>query len=392
MTHSTIKPLPPVFSKILLGSPAKLKDILLVGSVMGGIGAAGPLYEMQPILFFLPFAWFLFVCTKVYNLLQNPRSGDLAFVLGMHYTHRMRLCTNFVKRKNAELAAIAVVCIVAFLAVRLILYKSFVLKEALITAEIMAAEIAVLWGILHLLVAIPLIRPSAKNIGSTTILSLRPTFIAQRFSKLILTFQNIPFMSKSQGIIIKRQLLYLIRFDLVSVVFFNITALIVSALIFALAKPSQGLLLGLFCLVPPVILLLEVTACMSESAKFAGISTHYDFKDQDIFTVNTVIAFLFSLPYVSMYLVKTLLVSPVFSLENNIRVWATILSFVLVCITMAYRWQLPDWTNVSASCLGFALLCGLVGISVPLYGFLFPLLGIVLVWWLNKSEKRNTNG
>lgn len=390
MTHSTIstKLLSPVFSRILLGSPAKVKDILLVGGVMGGIGAVGPLYEGEPVLFFLPVAWFLFVCTKVYGLLKNPRSGDLAFVLGLHYSQRTSLSKEFVKRKNAELAGITAVCMIAFLAVRFIAYKTFVFTEALTCLEIMAVEIVVLFGLLYLLVAIPLIRPSAKNSSTTGFFSFKPTLITQKLSSCILNIQRVLFLSKSETIVFKRQLLYLIRFDLTSFVFFNAVALGVAALVFSVAKPSQSLLLGLFCLIPPVILLLESTACMSESSKYCRAGTHYNFKESDIFIVNSILAAALSLPYLLMFLIKVLIVSPVYSVENILRIVSTVLSVLLLCQTIAFRWREPDWTNVSASSLGFTLLCGLIGISVPLYGFIFPLFGIVLVWWLNKNEKK----
>ncbi len=372
-------------SKSFFGSNAKITDILIIGSVIGVISGLGPLYEAQPVLFFVPFAWFLYVLTKTYTFVKSPRKNDWAFILGIAYSFRRKLVLDFITKKTVELSLICAIAALVFFGMRSICYHDIAVKETISSFEIMSGEIVCSLVSVWLLIKAKIIRPSKKDPPSRSLFSFSQknlfSFFSAAMSSKFSRF-SIPFLSNEQKIILRRQFLYILRTSPLSTAAFMLIAVVFYVTVIIFTPSSQTLFLCFLGCIPPTIVLLEMTTAMSNSAEKAASCPYYSFKPHNVFFVNILLCILVFAFFPLALLVKTVLLGHLFAALPLLRVGAAFASGFTVCLSFALRWNKSDWDGSSSALFGLACFCCILGISIPYFGILFPLAASLLIFVL----------
>jgi hypothetical protein len=369
-------------SKSLFGPTAKATDILFIGSIIGSISGIGPLYEAQPILFFVPFAWFLYVLTKMYSFVKNPRKNDWPFILGILYTDRRNMALHFVRRKTIELFLICSIATIGFLCVRSLAYHDFAIKETIASFEIMFGEILCSMGLFWILVQAKIIRPSKKDHQSQSLFIFPDkSFLSATRATLSLRFSNFsfPFLSHEQKIILRRQLLYVIRTAPINTALFIIIAFIFYAIILVFAPATQSIFLGMACCIPPTIVLMEITTAMSDSAEKIALCPYYFFNPRDIYSVNLLLCAMVFALFLLGLCIKIVFFGHLFDLISLLRLVSSFASCLALCLCIALRWNKSEWDGTSAALFGAVCLCCILGIAIPYFGIVFPVAACFLV-------------
>ncbi len=384
MTHTPSMNL----SARLIGPDAVLRDVIIIGGVAGAAAGIGPMFELQPLVFFLPAGWFLYSVARVFGLLVYPRRGVLPFVLGLPYGRRLALSTRFVVRKGAELAAVCGVSCAAFFLIRGIVYRSLAGGETLNMFAIMLGETVVFQGSLFTAVRFPLLRPTRRDEHPFLIRVHREFSFERRLGLFVIRLArlgSLPFSGESR-IIALRLILYLLRNNLAGLVFFSTAALAVSLLIAAMLRDGgQGFASGLVILAASLAAVFEMTGTMCEAGFRIRLCPYYSFGNAKVIFVNFMFAIAVMSPFTLIYAVKMLFLEGPVHAATAFRLAAFALSCAATGVAVSLAWTSGAWTSLSVSGTVLALLCSLVGLAVPYFGPLLPLAACIVLWAVGRK-------
>ena len=370
----------------LFGPAAAPRDCLVIGAVMGVVSGLGPLYESQPLLFFMPVAWLLYVLARMYSFIREPRKSDWAFCLGLSYENRRDLSLGFLRLKSVELGIVCAVAALAFLATRGVLYRDAAWGETGASAAIMFGEIVALFGALFLSVKLRLVRPSKNDLGMVRrLFSCVPALLrrtagapARRFSL------SLPLLSYDQNIILRRQVLYCYRVSPFNALFFTVGGLVAYGMSLCLTPAHEVVFLCLASCVPPVVVLFALSPAMSDSAQKLWRCPYYFFPARDLFIVNALIASAVVAPYLIALFGKIVFFTHDWSLLTLLRLAAAGSAALSIILAFALRYGEEEWEGKTTALVGIVLVCAMLGVCIPYTGILFPLVAAALVLVLGR--------
>jgi hypothetical protein len=374
-------------SASLLGPDATPRDVIAIGCAAGIVAGIGPLFEFEPLLPFLPVAWFLYSISRVHGFLVHPRRCTIAFVFGLFYTFRLRLATRFVARKTAELAAVCLASCTAFYAIRGIVYRDFAGSETLNLVVATTCETLVLMGSLLAALRSPLMKPARRDERPLLIRGRRNASLEKRLGFLVIRLSraaSTPFAGESR-IIAQRVVLYLLRNNFAGQAFFWTAALVVSLLIAAMLRDGQGFASGLVILSASLAAVFEMTGTMCEAGFRIGLCPYYSFKSARVLSVNFAFAIAAMSPFALVYAVKMLFLESPVQAATLFRLAAFALSCAATGLGVSLAWTSGAWTSISVSGIALALLCSLVGLAVPYYGPILPLAACIVLWAVGRK-------
>jgi hypothetical protein len=371
----------------LIGPDAVLRDVIIIGGITGAAAGIGPMFELQPLVFFLPAGWFLYSVARVFGLLVYPRRGTLPFVLGLPYGRRLALTIRFVERKGAELAAVCGVSCAAFFLTRGIVYRSLAGSETLNMLAIMLGEAVVFQGSLFVAVRFSLLRPIRRDEHRFLIRTHRNFSFERRLGLFVIRLArlgSLPFSNESR-IIAQRLLLYLLRNNFAGLAFFSAAALVVSLLIAGMLRDGQGFASGLVILAASLAAVFEMTGTMCEAGLRIRLCPYYSFGNAGVLFVNFAFATAAMIPFALIYAVKMLFLEGPVHAAALFRLAAFALSCAATGLALSLAWTSGAWTSISVSGIALALLCSLVGLAVPYYGPILPLAACIVLWAVGRK-------
>lgn len=353
----------------------------MIGGVIGVCSALGPMYETQPLLFFIPLAWCMYVFGRIYSFNRAPRKNDWAFIVGLSYEKRHTLSLGFLGRKSIELGMVCAVAAPAFLAIRAILFRTFAWAETAESTAIMFGEIVILYGTLFLIFKLSFVRPMKNDVGmirrlisiGTSRLQRNHVATPRRFSF------SLPLLSYDQNIFLRRQLLYLYRVSFFDTLFFILCGAVAYCLAFLFASSHQVLFLSLFSSVPPFIILFKLTSVMSESAQNLDRCPFYSFPRSSVFIVNSVFASAVVVPFQTALFCKVIFFTHSISLLTVMYLASASVSSVSILLVFAFRFGLKTWNGTIVAAVGIVMVCCVLGSAIPYAGILFPMFAAIFV-------------
>jgi hypothetical protein len=335
-------------ARILLGERLGKVPLLVMGAVIGSIPNLDMGQRLDPLAMLPVPAWTLYVLTTLVPFLRLPRTENLAFVLGVPYRARTRIARQWVNRRFLELAAILAIASGLWLALRSLTHGFPGVIDTTSFVGMMAIEAVLGYGVSLLAVVIVGSVPSGRDKRPFALLLgsfvARHTGVAPLFAAVTHTL-SAPFRGSCR-LHVRRQLLYLLRFDPFSGVVLPAGACVL-ALLSAVAIGPPHLLAQLL-----VLTTAQVFACMQMSAALmASVRTlrtlpYYDRPDAGLHAANLVPAALWAAPLLLLHAADTLIAH-----GTGIRELASIGILGLVqtgtALTFAAAWDHPAWHGFS---------------------------------------------
>jgi hypothetical protein len=158
--------------------------------------------------------------------------------------------------------------------------------------------------------------------------------------------------------------------------------LLLYGLILVFTPGYQVLFLSLFSCAPPVIILMELTTIMSESAQKLGQCPYYSFPVSSVFKANCLLSFAIVALFPFALFTKIIFVSHDISFLTLLRLAAVAAADISLILFFGVRFGIDAWDGKTTALLCMVILCCLLGISIPYAGILFPIGAAILVFLL----------
>jgi hypothetical protein len=361
--------------------------LLFLGAIAGAIAGADAQARAEPFLYLLAPAWFFQVFLQVWKLLRYPRTHSWPFALGLSYEQRRAFSHALLKRKVMEFCPLAFGAITAFSIGQSIVSRHAALDKCaeslwLFFIETTCCSLALFSAIRWRLIAPeksdrsgPIF--SALELGTPNMTSIYR--LSGACAKRVLP--------SSAAVLAQRQLMYLLRMDLFSLIVFPPLALVITALLLFYVKGAYTLVGDAAAVISPFLLMADRTPVFDESVKKLGSCPYYSPAAADLLLSNACFAVFACAPFAVLFLAAGI---PVHggALGFISHTAAFLTGMLAVTILMTFRWLLPGWTSASSSMAATTLLCSVLGCAIPIYGVLFPLFSIVMIFILLRNHVR----
>jgi hypothetical protein len=337
---------------------------------------------VEPFLYFFVPGWFIFIMSQAFPLLMTARRETFAFVLGLPFIARRQAALRFVNAMQVRLFIFIGAGICAYSAAHWNSGSASIHKIAGFAAALLG-QAALLYLAAQGAIVSGVLRPSKKDPRQAGLFHLRGAAIKRTMSRFNLRIARTiaKLLPGPAGILLKRQILYLLRHDAYTFVICWSIAIPATAVIAVLVadKGAAVILISLFALL--CLLLFVTTACLGDSAEKLHGCPYYTFKGTAVLWANLVLAMGFCAPF--LILGFTLLAWHAHGpyLRIALDAGAFLIAIVSFCLSIAQLWSWGQKSRTIAATVALSLVCGLLGIMIPWYGILFPLsaLGVILL-------------
>lgn len=330
---------------------------------------------VEPFLYFFVPGWFIFIISQAFPLLMTPRKETFAFVLGVPFIARRQAVLRFINTMQTRLFCLISAAICAYGVTHLNLdARVWAYKVAGFGAALLVPAALLYLAVLGAIVS-GILRPSKKDPRQAGLFHLRGMAVKQAVSRFNLrTAKAIEgLLPGPAGIILKRQILYLLRYDVFTFIICWAIAVPATALIGVLVadKESAVISISLFALL--CLLLFITTACLGDSDEKLYWCTYYSFKGTTVLWANLVLAMGFCAPFLILGFILLAWRAHGSYLQIVFDAGAFLLAVTSFCLSIAQLWSSGSQSRAAIATTGIALLCGLLGVMIPWYGILFPL-------------------
>jgi hypothetical protein len=380
-------------SKRLLGPDAGIGAIALIGCILGTIIALDPNESLKFFVLLTIPAWFFYVAVCLMMLLRYPRILNLGFVLGITYQTRKSISGRFLSNKSIEMLGIIFFISLSLTIIRAFRFGPDTVQESMGFAGVLAGAAVFLYGILWIL--------EKLSFGGAVHSDPKPWRLfrgsgaqTQRLRALVsinLASRIGSILKKPYSTILKRQVLYLLRYDLFGFLITNMAAVPLALALVWFTRGNNTVAIDIILAAAPLMLFSVMNDGMSASAEKALQCSYYGFSRRGQFLTNLFMALIIALPYLIIYIVKILIFTPFPLPFMLIKLAAFLLSISSMSIVMAYRWLLPVWTGIAVSLICLASLCGMIGIAIGSWGIFLPLLSTCICLWIILWELKASN-
>jgi hypothetical protein len=193
-------------------------------------------------------------------------------------------------------------------------------------------------------------------------------------------------LPSSAAVLAQRQLMYLLRMDVLSLIVFPPLALIITGLLVFNVKGGPALIGDASALIAPFWLMVDRTSVFDESVKKLGSCPYYSTTATDLLLSNACFAALACAPFAVFFLVARIHDHGADMPGFIMHLAAFSAGILAVATLMTFRWLLPGWTSATSSMAATTLLCAVLGCAIPTYGILFPLFSILMIFILFGSH------
>jgi hypothetical protein len=330
---------------------------------------------VEPFLYFFVPGWFIFIISQVFPLLMTPRKETFAFVLGVPFIARRQAVLRFINAMQGRLFLFICAAVCAYGVTHLNLdANAWVLKVAGFSAALLVPAALLYLAILGAIVS-GILRPSKKDPRQAGLFHLRGMAVKQAVSRFNLqTAKAIAgLLPGPAGIILKRQILYVLRYDVYTFVISWSIAVPATALIAFLVadKGAAVISISLFALLS--LLLFITTACLGDSAEKLYECPYYSFKGMSVLWANLVLGMGFCAPFLIVGFILLAWHAHGSYLRVALDAGSFLLAVASFCLSIAQLWSWGSRSRAAIATTGIALLCSLLGVMIPWYGILFPL-------------------
>lgn len=372
----------------LCGGDAGWRLVVVTGVLLGVLPALDAQERLVPFVLLIVPAWYFYIVVVLFHFLHCPRKLNPGFVFGLEYAVRGRIARRFITRKAGEITAISLIAALSFAGVHIIGFGMTTLKDSLEFGALLSGLIIFCQVVLTLVLLLQWLSPQRHDPRSFWhFLGTRSARTSNRLKRhyIIAGFLGSMLLG-SRSIILKRQLLYLMRGDLFVLGLYMAVALIVTIALTWFARHEAGLVVTIGITLAPLFVYSAMTDSMSDSAACALGSGHYPFTRRDFFMTNTVIALTVAAPFMLLYSVRCIFLTHATAWVMFVGISAFVCAMVTIALAMANRWQQPAWDGVSLGIVLFAVAGALVGAAVVTGGFLVPVVSMVILLWVFKNS------
>jgi hypothetical protein len=379
----------PLLDLSIFGQLPRLSVMVMAGLVLGLLPKASEYVE--PFLYFFIPGWFIFVFSRVFGFLRNPRKEAFAFIIGLPYSMRRDAALRFINAMQKRLFVLLGTSICSYGASHLhggvftMVHKTFGFEAILFGQAIL------LYLFLLSAVLLRVLHPSRNDPRQLILFNLRGSSAKQAAARIILRIartasQHFP---GPAGIIIKRQVLYLLRHDLLTLAASWAIAFFATGTVAFLVwrQSAAAICISFFALL--CLLLFITTACLGDSAEKLYECPYYFFKKSTAFGANLILAAGLCAPF----LILGLILPAAHAHESYLRMALDAGTFLLVvasfCLSIAQLWSFGPHSPTIAGTIALSIVCGLLGIMIPWYGVLFPLAALGVFVFLEMPRLRN---
>ena len=368
-------------SSRLLSPDAGLRLIIVVGIALGALPATDTQELLMPFIHFVVPAWYLYIATCLNGFLRRPRALELGFVIGLTYKQRSEIAQRFINRKSIEIFAISSIAASAFFCVHTAQFGIKTAKDSLEFAVLLIGSFIVLFAVLKIVLTAGLFSPLRHDPRPFRSMFAGKNKKGSHKSRAIYALADSTgkMFPSSLSIILKRQLLYILRCDLFGFVLYNLVAFAVTIALVWFGQKDAGALVNIVIAVAPLFVYTVMTEALSESVVCARESGHYSFQNRDLFVVNMIIASAIGMPYVILYFVKNIFFTHVLIVPAITGAISFVFALLGITLAIANRWQYPAWDGTSISLAVFAMASAMIGMAFPIWGFVFPLVSTAIV-------------
>jgi len=382
-----------VWEKLLFARKVPLQTQLFLFGSIGIVAAIKPPPQnlFDPFLLLIIPAWCLYVFSDVYQFLCKPRTCDFAFISGISYSLRRRVARSFIKRRMIELIIISGMIIGLFFIVRSMICGITRNSDHFIFSVMLIAELCISLVLFAWLIAFSMLKPVRydKNHFLFSV-SLRKNWlywIRKRFSVFCWKMAGLGswFFNNKTRALIKRQWLYLYRYDWFAFFVLQGVALIVSVLIGVVLYKENILASTLVLLIAPGVLL-----CINSPAFFESIGKlhncpYYSAPGNALFTANSIICSMLYVPYALIFAAQFLFIPFDWPI---IRIIISSASFLLcvtaILLTFAFRFSSAGLAVINTVHFAITILCTFIATTSAyqgsaVAGIFFPMLPIAVI-------------
>ena len=338
---------------------------------------------VEPFLYFFVPGWFIFIISQAFPLLMTPRRETFAFILGLPFVSRRQAALRFINAMQTRLFLFICAAVCTYGVTHLNLdADAWVLKVAGFGAALLVPAALLYLAVLGAIVS-GVVHPSKKDPRQAGLFHLRGAAIKRTMSRFNLRIARTvaKLLPGPAGILLKRQILYLLRHDVYTFIICWSIAVPATALIAVLVadKGAAVISISLFALL--CLLLFVTTACLGDSAEKLHQCPYYSFKGTAVLGANLILAMGFCAPFLIMGFILLALHAHGSYLRIALDAGAFLLAVASFCLSIAQLWSWGSKSRTTAATVALSLVCGLLGIMIPWYGILFPLsaLGVFLL-------------
>ena len=380
----------PDVAKSVFGPSLPTGALLFLGAIAGAITGCDAQARGEPFLYLLGPAWFFQVVVRVWNLLRFPRAHAWPFALGLSYEQRRSLSSVLLRRTIAGFCPLALAAVAAFTICQSIVLRRLAWEK--LTGGFLLFFIEALCCSLSLYCAVlwKLITPIKSDRSGRFFSVLWPgsPFMASllRLSGCIAR----SLLPSCVAELVQRQMMYLLRMDLFSLVLFPPLALVITGLLLFNVKGGHALVGDAAALIAPFWLMADRTSVFDESVKKLGSCPYYSTSATELLFSNACFAALACAPFAVLFLSARIPGHGANVLGFILHTAAFLTGILAMAIVMTFRWLLPGWTSAASSMAVTTLLCGILGCAIPGYGVFFPLFSIlgIFVFLRNHDYKQ----
>jgi hypothetical protein len=377
-------------AKSVSGPPLPTGALLFLGAVAGAITGCDAQARGEPFLYLLAPAWFFQVFLQVWKLLRYPRTHSWPFALGLSYEQRRSLSSALLMRTIAEfcllaLAAVATFTICQSIALRRLAWEKLAGGFLLFTIEALSCSLS-----LYCTLQWKLITPIKSDRLEPFFSAFRPGVPSMTSLLRLSDFIARKLLPSGAAELAQRQMIYLIRMDIFSLVVFPPLALIIVASILFYVKGGYALVGDAAALIAPLMLMIDRTPVFDESVLKLRSCSYYAAPASDLLLVNACFSALACFPFAVLFLAAGIFVHGANLSGPMVHAVAFLTGMTGMAMVMAYRWLLPAWTSTSSSMTVTTLLCAVLGCAIPRFGIIFPLFSIVMIFFLLRNQGLKT--
>jgi hypothetical protein len=375
----------PDTARSLFGPPLPPGALLFLGAVAGAVAGADGQARAEPFLYLLAPAWFFQVFLQVWKPLRYPRTHSWPCVLGLSYEQRLGFSHALLKRKVMEFCPLALGAIAAFSIGQSIALRHAALNKCADCFSVFFIETACSSVALFSVIRWKLIAPIQSDRSGPIVSALKigtPNLTSVYRLSGVFAHKVLP---PGPAEIARRQLMYLLRMDLFSLIVFPPLALGITALLLFYVKGGFTLVGDAAAVISPFWLMADRTPVFDESIKKLGSCPYYSAAAADLFFSNVCFAVAACAPFAVLFMAARIFVYDLRPV-SLIHLAAFLTGLLSVALIMTFRWLLPAWTSASSSMAATTLLCAVLGCAIPTYGILFPLFSILGIFVLLRNH------
>jgi hypothetical protein len=366
----------PLLDFSLFGELPKSRAMFVFGLCFGLLPVLS--IYIEPFLYFFVPGWFIFLISQAFPFLLTPRKETFAFVLGLPFIARRQAALRFFNAMQIRLFLCICTAICVYGATHLNLdARAWAYKVAGFGAALLVPAALLYLAVLGTIVS-GIIRPSKKDPRQAGLFHLRGAAIKRAVSRFTLRIAQaiaglLPGPAK---ILLKRQILYLLRHDVYTFVISWSIAGPATALIAVLVadKGSAVISVSLFALL--CLLLFLTTSCLGDSAEKLYGCPYYSFKGTAVLWANLLLASGFCAPFLILGIILMRLHAHGLYLRIALDGGVFLIAVASFCLSIAQLWSSGQKSRTIVATVALSVVCGLLGIMIPWYGILFPLAAI----------------